>query len=299
MTVQSTRHLLLIEPECFYANRETMQTNIYQVEEEAGDRDEVYAAALHEFRVFRNLLVENGVFVTTMRGLPNCPDNLFPNWISTHENREMVVYPMLNESRQWERAPDVIDFINYHYDMALDLRDYEKEGRALEATGSLNLDRVNKIAYVALSDRTDPDLAKIWCDKMGYELITFHTDTGSGQPVYHSDLVFWIGTDVAAICADCISDEVERERVLDSLKTHREVVELSMGQLNAFCGNSLEILGHDEARMLIMSDAAHNALRPDQIEIFAKYFSKLLSSPIPTIEKYGGGSARCMIMELF
>lgn len=297
MLRQSTRSLLLIEPAVFYANPETMQTNVYQVEQELS-HEESFKKALVEFRAFRDLLVENGVIVTTIRGSENCPDHLFPNWMSTHEDGKMILYPMLNENRRAERVPEMIDFMKTHYEVEHDFSGFENRGQALESTGSLCLDRLNKVVYAALSVRTSESLARTWAEQTGYDIEIFETTSHQGDPVYHTDLVMWIGTEVAAICSECITEE-HRERVLSRLKQTHEVVELSLDQLKAFCGNALEIIGAKDEKMLIMSDVAYEALDSEQKEIYGRYFSRLLHAPIPTIEQYGGGSARCLIMELF
>lgn len=296
-TAQSTSRLLLVEPAEFYANPETMTTNVYQVEEGVS-ADETFKMALNEFRGFRDMLVENNVAVTTVRGVEGCPDHLFPNWISTHEGREMIIYPMRNDNRRAERTPAIIDFFKSLYDVALDIRDFENKGQFLESTGSLCMDRVNKVAYCGLSGRSDEKLARFWAEQTGYDLEVFETESHAGKPVYHSDLVMFIGTEVIGICAECIKEE-HRERVLNRLKQHRTVVELSLEQLQNYCGNSLEVQSVDGDKMLVMSETAYKALRDDQKETYLKYFTKLLHAPIPTIEKYGGGSARCLIMELF
>lgn len=296
---QSTRHLFLVEPEEFYANPETMDTNHYQLDkDEVATHGETTASAIKEFRAFRDMLVENGVIITNIKGTVDCPDHVFPNWISTHADGTMVVYPMLNPNRRRERAPRVMSFMNRYYETAMDLTPYEKEGRALESTASICMDRVNKKGYSALSPRTDKAIAEEWAQKMGYDVTFFETQSHAGKPVYHTDVVMWIGTDVVGICADCILEDYRKD-VIAKLEKDRELVFLTQDQLTAFCGNSLEILGQDEQRMLVMSDTAYNALRDDQLEVYNKHFTKLLHSPLPTLEKYGGGSARCMIMELF
>lgn len=297
MSRQSTRSLLLIEPAVFYANPETMDTNVYQIDEHES-HDVTYQKALAEFRGFRDMLVENGVIVTTVRGHDECPDHLFPNWMSTHEDGKLILYPMLNENRRAERVPEMIGFIENYYELAYDFRDFEEQGQFLESTGSLCLDRVNKVAYVALSGRTSESLARTWAQQTGYDIEIFETLSHTGKPVYHTDLVMWIGSNVAAICTECITGE-HRDRVLSRLKETHEVVELTRAQLQSFCGNSLEIIGADDEKMLVMSEAAYHSLYDVQKEIYERYFSRLLYAPIPTIEKYGGGSARCLIMELF
>ncbi len=297
MGKQSTGHLLLIEPAEFYANPETMDTNVYQVEEEESP-EEIFKKALAEFRGFRDMLVENGVAVTTVHGSKGCPDHLFPNWISTHEGKQMIVYPMLNPNRRAERSEEMISFFESMYEIAHDFRDFENQGQFLESTGSLCIDRENGVAYATLSGRTTESLVRLWAERTGFDVVIFETDSHVGKPVYHTDLVMWIGTEIAAICIDGVKEQY-REEVLASLKKHREVLELTTDQMKAFCGNSLEILNAEGDRMLVMSEMAYQALSEDNKELLGKFFTKLLHAPIPTIEKYGGGSARCLIMELF
>ena len=297
MSKQSVRHLLLIEPAEFYANPETMDTNDYQVEGPA-DHHVTFQKALQEFRHFRDVLVENGVIVTTVLGREGCPDHLFPNWASTHEDGGLVLYPMRNPNRQAERVPEMINLFQWRYDLKLDLSDREAQGQFLESTGSLCLDRVNKVAYVALSKRTDEDLARHWGQEMGYDIVTFETENHAGQPVYHTDLVMFIGTEVAGLCAPCIR-ESDRARVLGRLQETHDVVEFSADQLGAFCGNSLEVRGHDDKPALVMSQTAYDAVTEAQKDHILQYMDRFIYVPIPTIEKYGGGSARCLIMELF
>lgn len=296
MTAQSTRHIFLIEPAEFYANPETMETNVYQVDEHE-PKDAILKKAVREFRGFRDMLVENGVHVTEVKGSVGCPDMLFPNWVSTHEDG-MILYPMLNHSRRAERRQDLIDLLSKSYNLLHDMRDWENHDMFVEATGSLCLDRVNKIAYAALSRRTSSEAARKWAEMMNYEIEIFETRSHTDLPVYHTDLVMWIGTDVAAVCAECILPEY-RQRIVDSLKGKRDVVELTALQQQAFCGNSLEVLGENGARMLVMSSRAHEALTEKQIKQMNKHFSRLVHAPIPTIETYGGGSARCLMGELF
>ncbi len=297
MTAQSSRHLFMIEPAVFYLNPQTADTNHYQI-----DKHESHEATLHrgmtEFRRFRDLLVENGVNVTTAKGSADCPDHVFPNWISTHAGRQMVVYPMLNPNRAAEKTPGIVDTLKKMYDVALDLSEFEGKGEALEATGSLCLDRVNKIAYAGLSPRTSEKLVKRWADAMGYEAVTFNTKSHTGKPVYHTDLVMFIGTKASGICAPCIADQ-DRDRVLGRLRETHDVIEFTMDQLQTFCGNSLEVLGENDERMLAMSKAASDSLSQEQEDRLAEYFTRFLLADIPTLELYGGGSARCTIMELF
>lgn len=296
MTRQSTRHILMIEPVDAGYNPETAETNDYQLD--VHEPAEIVAAKyLTEFRGFRDALVEAGVFVTTVQGPRTSPDALFPNWFSTHDDG-LVIYPMLTPNRRAERLPALIQMLTDRYGMKADMTVHENGGRALESTGSLVLDRVNNIAYCGLSARTDEGLARDWCEKLGYELVVFNTQDHRGKPVYHTDLVIWIGTDIAGICPGAI-DENDRERVLASLKKHREVVEFSNDQLQSFCGNALELRGTDDAFMFAVSQQAYDTLNAVQLAALQKYYTKIITAKIPTIETYGGGSARCMLQELF
>ena len=289
---------MMIEPAVFYANPETMETNMYQNEQQSQDAQQIFAAALAEFRAFRDVLVEAGVIITTAKGYKECPDMVFPNWASTHEGGLLVLYPMMNDNRRAERAPEVIELLRQTYPDVVDMTAHERDGKFLEARGSLVCDRVNKVVYAGLSPRTDEALARQWAEMMGYEIEVFQTAAHNGKPVYHTDLVMWIGSTLAGICTDCIVEK-DRARVLARLKTHHDVVEFSRDQLQHFCGNALEVRGEGNASMLALSGAAHKALTKDQREVMEKHFSRLLHSPLPTLEKYGGGSARCMLMELY
>ncbi len=298
MKKQSTRHILMIEPATFFANPETMDTNAYQIEKDDLSKEEIFQRALLEFRTYRDTLVENGVYVTTALGHNASPDMVFPNWASTHENGRMVLYPMLSKNRRAERRPAIIDMLKQTYPDVIDLTHHEEEGLYLEARGSLVCDRVNKIAYAALSARTSQEMAEKWADIMDYDLVTFNTMSHTGKPVYHTDLVMYIGTTMVGLCAPAIVAD-DRDRVLGILNESREVLEFEADQLKTFCGNSLEVLGTDNARMLALSSAAHDSLSVAQKDKMLEHFSKLIHSPLPTLEKYGGGSARCTLMELF
>ena len=182
--------------------------------------------------------------------------------------------------------------------MALDLSAHEEEGRFLESTGSLAMDRVNRKIYCALSARSDRGLAEKCAETMGFDILFFDTQNHVGKPVYHTDVLMFIGSGYAGICSECIVEQ-DRERVLESLSATHEIIDLSMDQLRSFCGNALEVRGIQDRKMLAMSAQAHAALRPDQTAIIEKYVTEIVSAPLDTIETYGGGSARCMLLELY
>ena len=300
MPKQSSNHILMVEPASFYANPETMETNVYQVEE-TEPREVVFEKALAQFRGFRDALVEKGVMVTTVRGYEDCPDMVFPNCLSTHRDDEagkLFIYPMLNENRQAERDPDLIEVLEKSYGVTVDWTQYEANGRALESTASIVMDRVNKIGYSGLSARSDRELAEQWCAMQGYELVGFETQSHAGKPVYHTDCVMWIGTTLAGVCSDSIV-EADRSRVMARVKKTHKVVEFDADQLKAMCGNALEVVGEGGLKYLAMSSGAKEALRDDQAEIIHQHFDSIIHAPLDVLEKYGGGSARCMLMELF
>jgi len=294
MTRQSTNHLMMLEPVDFRENPETRDTNAYQHKDDKSAAD-INAKAVKEFRAFRDTLIDHGVIVTTVKGQKGCPDDIFcNNIVSTHDQRRMVIYPMLAENRAKERRADVLDTIRKSYTDVLDFSPHRQHGKALESTGALCMDRLNKIAYMARSARSDEELAKLWCKTMGYTLLPFDTEH-KGKPVYHTDVVMWIGTGIAGICADVVKDK----GVLTSLRKHREVIEFTPAQMEAFCGNALEVVGTEGHRMLVMSAAGAKALTAAQKKILGTHFKTIIEADIPTIEYYGGGSARCMLLELF
>ncbi|NCT41862.1 MAG: hypothetical protein GW778_09430 [Alphaproteobacteria bacterium] len=306
MSNQSSNHILMIEPSAFYANPETMDTNVYQVEHDEPN-EIIFERALEEFRSLRNALVEAGVFVTVARGFSDCPDMVFPNCLSTHRGDfgdddggagKLFVYPMLNENRQAERDQDLIDLLMKSYAHCEDWTRYEADGRALESTASIVMDRVNRVGYSGLSARSDRALVEQWCDHMGYELVGFETQSHAEKPVYHTDCVMWIGSSLAGVCSESIV-EADRGRVMSAIKKTHKVVEFDAEQLKAMCGNALEVVGEGGLKMLVMSSGAHAALREDQEKLILSHYDRIIHVPLDTLEKYGGGSARCMLMELF
>ncbi len=294
---QSTNHLLMIEPAEFYANPETMATNVYQVTQ-TETAEAVFTRALCEFRAFRDALVESGVTVTTAKGVQGSPDMVFPNWFFALPHGRLIVCPMLVKNRQSERTALLVDMLRSHYPHVLDWTGYETQGRALESTASIVSDHVNKVCYSGLSARTDRDLAQKWADMMGYRIELFETQSHTGKPVYHTDVVMWIGNTLAGICANVIVEK-DRARVLESLKHTHEVIEFTAQQLQSFCGNALQVLDQEGHPMLAISEGAYKALREEQKESLDRHFTKIITSPLPTLERYGGGSARCTLAELF
>ncbi|MAZ00532.1 MAG: hypothetical protein CMH32_08375 [Micavibrio sp.] len=295
---QSTDHIALIRPAVFFANPETMPSNPYQDQQKPVSEEEIYQQALKEFNGFHQMLLENGITVTVLHGHPDCPDHIFPNFLGTHEKGQAILYPMATENRAKERTPEIMSFIHRHYEILHDLTVYEQEGKALEANASVCLDRVNKIGYAALSSRTHKELALEWGRMMGYEIVICETALESGLPVYHTDLVMFIGNDFACVCFDVMTSGTEEVRK-HLERSGKEIIEISLDQLNHMCGNALQVLGKDRQKYLIMSSHAYEHFTEEQLARFHAHVDHIIHAPIPTIERYGGGSARCLIQELF
>jgi len=301
---QSAAHVMVMEPAGFHSNPETRESNSYQ-HDDPDNVNVVQAAAAEEFRVYRDKLVSENIAVTTVMGRAESPDDVFcNNWVSTHRdadgNGQIVLYPMLAPNRRLERRADMLALLGKMYDTALDLSAAEAQGIALEATGCLAMDRVNRVAYMTRSARMDEGLAKRFAETMGYELVMFNTMNHAGKPVYHTDVMLYFGTGYAGICLDAIVPE-DRARVEERLRDggKRELVEISMDQLRSFCGNSLQLIDADGKPVLAMSSAAHAAYTESQKATLLKCVDRIIHSDLGTIEKYGGGSARCMLLEMF
>lgn len=285
---------MMMEPIEFHANPQTAPTNSYQHEDREGI-EAIQKKAVAEFRAFRDLLVEHGVVVTTTLGQKGAPDDIFcNNWVSTLPDGKMTFYPMLADNRKIERRSELIDLLKRTYGDVFDLSAHENDGKYLESTGAMWLDKVNKIAYQGRSQRSHEELAKAWCAHYGYEHYPFDTEH-RGKPVYHTDVLMWIGTNLAGICSECLKDRA----IIDRLKKHRDVVEFTNDQMAAFCGNSLEVIGTGGEKMLVMSMSGYKTLTDAQLSLIHKHYPKVISPEIQTIEFYGGGSARCMLLELF
>ena len=291
---QSTNHIMMMEPVDFYANPLTMETNSYQHENDTDVKD-IQIRAKNEFRAFRDLLIEHGVVVTTTLGKKGCPDDIFcNNWVSTHSGKRMILYPMLAENRQTERRPELINLLKKSYTDVQNFVAHEQHETALESTGALCLDRVNRVAYQNISRRSDKELGEMWCQMNDFTHIPLETQY-RGKPVYHADVVMWIGTELAGVC----SENLITKDVLKHIAHKRDVIEFTTRQMENFCGNSLEVVGTNNERMLVMSAAGYRSLRDDQIKKLKAYYNTIICPEIPTIEYYGGGSARCMLLELF
>ena len=298
MSRQSTNHILLIKPASFYSNEQTAGTNLYQHSNQEKDKDEILKEALIEFHHFEHLLKENGILVTTLQGQEDCPDNIYPNWVLTFENKTMNLFSMLAKNRRLEKSKSHVSFLNQTYRTTIDYSDFENDSVFLEGTSSMVLDRVNKVAYMGLSARSNEVLAQQWAKDCGFNLIVFETKSHLDEPIYHTDIIMYIGTDIVVICTDSIQSQYQSQ-VIERLNKHHQVLEISEDQVLDFCGNSLEVRDTNDNLKVVMSTAAFNSFTTSQKKTLLKYYTKIIHSNLETIEKYGGGSARCMMTELF
>ena len=305
---QTTNSILMIRPVAFRMNEQTAVNNYYQKELENLLPATVNAKAQEEFDAFVNKLRAVGVNVIVVDDTTDSdtPDSIFPNnWISFHENGDVVLYPLFAENRRKERREDILDILEDNGFVINEIMDYtsaEEDGFYLEGTGSIVLDRENGKAYCALSPRADEELFIEFCEDFEFYPVlfeAFQTVNGERKLIYHTNVMMCIGETFAVICADCIDDKKERKMVLDSLRgDEKEVILITEAQVNNFAGNMLEVIGADERRYLVMSSSAHQSLTKKQIAQLEEHVT-ILSSSLETIEACGGGSARCMMAEIF
>jgi hypothetical protein len=300
MKNQSSQNLFMIEPEVFYSNNQTIDSNHYQFKNEDGslDLDQIKDNALHEFNNLKSEIEKHGIKVTFMKGISDCPDHIFPNWFITFEDKTFQLFSMKAENRRLEKTKEMINFLSRKYKLNGDLTDFEKKDMFLEATSSMVFDRVNKIVYAAISPRTNEELTKKWCNENNYELVLFDTLSHKGSSIYHTDVLMYVGQKVIGICFDVILPEY-REQVRRRVSKYHDIFEINEEQITDFCGNSLEAKNDKDEFFIIMSSRAFNALTQDQKTTLSKYYKNIIHSDLTTIEKYGGGSARCMLNELF
>ena len=299
MNNQSSNHLFMIEPEVFYSNEQTSDSNHYQVKYDIKDtKGDIKKKALNEFHELKNKIEENGIKVTSMKGISECPDHIFPNWFITFEDKTFQLFSMKAVNRRLEKTQEMIEFLSMNYSLNGDLTEYENKDLFLEATSSMVIDRVNMVVYAAISSRTSSELAKKWCDDNNYELVLFETESHKGDAIYHTDVFMYVGQKIIGICFDVILPQY-RQMIKEKVNRFHDVYEIEKNQILDFCGNSLEAKNNFDEFFLIMSSRAFHALNANQKEKLSKYYKKIIHSDLTTIEKYGGGSARCMLNELF
>ena len=298
MSKQSTSHLFMIEPESFYSNEQTSYTNHYQ--EEASDEDigEITRKALVEFHNLKDKIEAKGIQVTSLKGSKECPDHIFPNWFMTFDNKTMQIFSMLAPNRRKEKKLSMIEHLSETYELTADFSYLENKEIFLESTSSMVFDRVNRIVYAGISPRTNAVQLIIWCRNNDFELVLFETEGHTGSPIYHTDVLMYVGTDIIGICFDVINEE-HVDYVREKVNSYHEVVELTSEQIQNFSGNAIEAKNEEGELFLIISSRGFSALNQNQVNKLLKSYKEIIHSDIPTIEKYGGGSARCMLTELF
>ena len=301
--------ILMIEPIAFGFNVQTAANNYFQQNDNSA-AEEIQKKALQEFTAMVEKLREHKIDVIVVKDTPqpHTPDSIFPNnWVSFHEDGTVVLYPMFAENRRLERREDILNHlqsIGYQINTIIDFSRYEKENLFLEGTGSMVLDKKNNVAYAALSQRTDEKVFEKFCQKMGftpYSFSAFQTVGEERLPIYHTNVIMCVADDYAVWCRDSIDDFQELIYVLDKLicvGTGKEVVVISEEQMHSFAGNMLQVENTEGKKYLVMSQTAYNSLDKEQLKTL-KSFNDIITVEIPTIEKYGGGSARCMMAEVF
>ena len=304
MKMQTTDTVLMIEPAAFGFNAETAQNNYFQINSENA---ETQTKALQEFNNFVEKLRSKGINVITVKDTlePHTPDSIVPNnWISMHQDGTVVLYPMCAVNRRWERRNDILEMLQENFEVKeiVDLSASEKDKIFLEGTGSMIFDHENKLAYGSVSLRLDEQLFRDFCEKFGFEPVVFHsyqTANNERLPIYHTNVMMCVADQFVVICLDCIDDEMERVKVVNTIvNSGKEIVEISENQMQQFAGNMLQVQNSEGKKFLVMSQSAYQTLTTEQISNIEKY-SEIIYSDLETIETNGGGSARCMLAEVF
>jgi hypothetical protein len=296
---------MMIRPLRFISNPQTAQTNRFQNLAAAPTASVAQARALIEFEGLERALLDAGVDVVAFDDTPepHKPDSIFPNnWVSFHADGTAVLYPMYAENRRPERRADIIESglsgRGYDVRQVIDLSPYEKQNRFLEGTGSLILDRVNRIAYACLSPRSDATLVAEFGRRLGYAVQTFEAVSADGHAVYHTNVIMSVGAALAVFCADMVTDRARADAIVGLLRdTGHEVVLIDRDQVNRFAGNVLELETAERGPVLAMSAQAEAAFTPAQRKVIERHV-RIVSAPISNIELCAGGSVRCMLAEI-
>jgi len=310
MSQQCADAVLMVRPRAFGYNPETAATNTFQRPQDLVNDAGAATQARAEFERLAQALGSEGISVCAVDDTPQPakPDAVFPNnWLSFHDDGTLVLYPMQSASRRLERRQDIIDAVvkrlNFKVSHLIDLTHHERQGRFLEGTGSLVLDHIRRVAYACTSPRTHPQLVAEWARELEYQAVIFEATDRAGAPLYHTNVLMCIGERAVVIGSGAIAPS-DRDRVLAQLgASGREIIEIGPEQIEAFAGNMLELGTWDEAlgdsRVLVMSDTARRSLKPELFAQLSGCTDAVLAVPIPTIEKLGGGSVRCMLAEVF
>lgn len=307
MINQITNTIMMVRPAAFHMNQETAVNNFYQKNAEGISSEEIQQQALKEFDGFVDKLRSRGIQIIVFQDTAEAetPDSIFPNnWNSFHEDGSVYIYPMFAENRRREVKPEILDHLRNSFDIQSihSFTHWEAQNHFLEGTGSMILDRPNKLIYAALSERTQLPVLNDLAKRSGFDLVTFianQTVEGKRLPIYHTNVMMCLGESFAVICLESIDDLEEKNKVTESLmKTDKEIIEITEQQCNQFAGNMLQVRNDAGNRFVVMSESAYNSLTSEQAEKLVKH-GELLHHSLSTIEKYGGGSARCMMAEIF
>ena len=299
--MQTTSNVLMVRPVNFGFNPQTAANNLFQ---KTGFEENASIAAIEEFDNFVSLLRSRNVNVTVVQDTPepHTPDSVFPNnWFSTHEDGALVLYPMFASNRRMERKPHVLEAIEKQFPVKrrVDLTSWEQQGLFLEGTGSMILDRDKRVVYACASPRTNKTVLEKFCDEMDYSYFLFNSFDSSGNPVYHTNVMMSVGFRFVLACLDSIRDIGEREEFINLVEeSDKELIEISLEQMDNFAGNMLELRSSDGKALLIMSGRAMRSLDKSQTDKLERY-CEIIAPSLTVIENNGGGSARCMIAELF
>ncbi len=305
MRSQTTPYILMIRPSNFGFNVETAANNAFQVQDDQMSPEAMRQQAISEFDEMVKRLRAAGVQVMVAKDSlrPVKPDAIFPNnWVSFHQEGFVVTYPMFAPTRRKERRRQVIDLVlkaGFQSNHRVNLEFNEKRNRFLEGTGSIIFDHQYQLAYACLSQRTDASLLDDLCAEIGYTSVVFHAVDAAGQDIYHTNVMMALGETFVVICMGSVRDAQERAMLEQKFKeTGKTIVDISLDQMNHFAGNMLQVRNTEGQTFLVMSEQAFKILSNEQVAVLEKH-TQLLHSPLYTIEKYGGGSARCMMAEVF
>lgn len=301
---QLTDTILMVRPANFGFNTDTADNNTFQKNDKSLTKSKIKSAAIKEFDRFVKKLQTVGIQVHMHQEHKDAisTDSVFPNnWFSCHEEGLLVTYPMFSTIRRSERQSSIIDELNDQYRIKthIKLEKWEKNEQYLEGTGSMILDRHHKIVYACRSVRTNEELLDQFCYFMVYDKVLFDAVDGDGIPIYHTNVMMAIGTTFVVICLDAIKDKTQRQAVVNSFEaTGKAIIDISLDQMGNFAGNMLQVKNTSGEHFLIMSTRAYKSLSKAQIELIEKH-TQILHSDLKVIETYGGGSARCMMAEVF
>lgn len=302
--MQTTSKVFMVRPARFTSNEETAVNNYFQKGTPLEDIAEISNKAIEEFDSLVKILKVNDVDVIILQDTPTpfTPDSVFPNnWFTSHLMGEMVLYPMFAPNRRLERKPSALKLLHdkSNHRKIIDLTHYESENEYLEGTGSLVLDRDKKIAYCCRSPRSSEKVLSDFCARMNYQSVVFDATDNNNRPIYHTNVMMTIGQQIAVICRDAIKDTKERESVTTHLQSSGKIiVDITLDQVDHFAGNMLELKSRNGSPLMIMSTTALDSLTAQQIQTIST-FTRIISLNLSTIETHGGGSARCMIAEIF